>query len=248
MKSGRLVLATWLLASGCATTVPPEKAERDAVVIKAARACQLSHPGVHITGVDQYGRLETTVQSASEWAGFKVCYQAELRRLMAATDFAAGRLVVPSSPPTPTTVPLELAGSVFLVRAMVDGTHPVTLLVDTGASLTVVRPKALAAARVEISPTAPKILGTVVGGRTVSMPYVRLRSLSVGGATVESIDVAAYDATPGNREVDGLLGGNFLNHFTVTIDRASRLLTLTPPGVVTPMPVPAPPGSSSRTD
>ena len=247
VKSGLLALATWLLASGCAT-VPPEHAERDAVVIKAARACQLSHPAVHISGVDQYGRLEATSRSSNEWAGFRVCFQAELKRLMGAEDFAAGRPVVPPSGARPTTVPLELAGRVLLVRAMVEGTHPVTLLLDTGASLTIVRPQALAAARVEVSRTAPRILGTVVGGRTVAMPYVRLRSLSVGGATVESIDVAAYDATPHRRDVDGLLGGNFLNHFTVTIDRASRLLTLTPPGAVTPAPVPAPPGSSSGTD
>jgi hypothetical protein len=238
VKSRLLALATWLLASGCAT-VPPEQAERDAIVIKAARACQLSHPGVHITGVDQYGRLEATYHASKEWAGFRVCFQAELKRLMGTTEFGAGRVVVPPSGPGPTTVPLELTGSVFLVRAMVDGTYPVTLLLDTGASLTIVRPQALAAARVEVSRMAPKILGIVVGGQTVSMPYVRLRSLSVGDATVESIDVAAYDATPHRRDVDGLLGGNFLNHFTVTIDRASRLLTLTRSGVVAGAPAAA---------
>jgi hypothetical protein len=228
MKALGLAIAL-VAAAGC-VTLPPEQAARNAVVMEAARACQISHPTVLINGVDRYGRLETSAPSPAEWNAFRACFEPELQRLTERNPIGAGRVVIPPSGPTPTTVAIEVSGNAILVRAIMNDAQPVTFLLDTGASLTTVRPGALAAAGVEVSPAGPRIVSTVVGGRTVEMPYVRLRSLRVGDVTVEGIDVAAFDAAPRRRDIDGLLGSNFLNHFVVTIDRAGRTLTLAPPG------------------
>jgi hypothetical protein len=70
--------------------------------------------------------------------------------------------------------------------------------------------------------------GNAVGGRVVAVPLVRARSLSVGAAAVEDIDVGVFDALPGRPDVDGLLGASFLVHFKFTVDRKNLQLLLEP--------------------
>ena len=70
--------------------------------------------------------------------------------------------------------------------------------------------------------------GNVVGGTRVSVPLVRARSVSVGNAAVEDLDVGVYDALPGRPDVDGLLGASFLHHFRFTVDRKNLRLILEP--------------------
>lgn len=226
MRATCVVLLTgwWLLAAGCAS-VSPEQAERDALILEAARGCEGRARTVRILGVDQYGRLRAEYQSPADWRIFSECYQAELQRRLKARSLGAGRFALPSSGARQMSAPIQLAGSSALVGAAVNGS-PVTLLVDTGASMTILSPRAMARLGITVPVTAPKILTTVVGGGTLAMPYVRVSSLRVGEFTVEDIDVGVYDALPQAPAVDGLLGANFLNHFKVTLDRDQRHLTL----------------------
>ena len=232
-----LGMGWWLLAAGCAS-VSPEQAERDALILEAARACEGQARTVRVTGVDQYGRLKAEYQSPGDWRIFSECYQAEMRRKLTARSLGAGRLVPPPSGASRTSAPIQLAGSSALVGAVVNGS-PVTLLVDTGASMTILSPRATARLGITVPATAPKILTTVVGGGTFAMPYVRVASLRVGELTVEAIDVGVYDALPRAPLIDGLLGANFLNHFRVTLDRQDRQLTLEASGAATPAPAAA---------
>jgi hypothetical protein len=55
---------------------------------------------------------------------------------------------------------------------------------------------------------------------------VRVESIEVGGATVGPLHVVSHDTGIG--EGDGLLGRDFLDRFTVSIDNRAGLLTLTP--------------------
>ncbi len=226
MRATCVVLLTgwWLVAAGCAA-MSPEQAERDALILEAARACEGQARTVRVTGVDQYGRLKAEYQSPADWRIFSECYQAEMRRRLQARALGAGRFVPPPSGVSHTTAPIHLAGSSALVRATVNGA-PVTLLVDTGASMTILSPRAMERLGITVPVTAPKILTTVVGGATFAMPSVRVSSLGVGELTVEDIDVGVYDALPRAPSIDGLLGANFLNHFRVTVDRQERRLTL----------------------
>jgi hypothetical protein len=60
----------------------------------------------------------------------------------------------------------------------------------------------------------------------IVVPYTRLRSLRLGSLTVEDIDVGVYDLLPGASAVDGILGGEVLGHFLLTIDRRRERLEL----------------------
>ena len=68
---------------------------------------------------------------------------------------------------------------------------PLTLVLDTGASQTMISPELARRAGMQVTRGAPLIAGNVVGGRRVSAPLVRARSLSVGAATVEDLDIVA---------------------------------------------------------
>ena len=127
----------------------------------------------------------------------------------------------------PTTVAIRTAYTAFLVPVQINGVSA-TLVLDTGASQTMISPELARRAGMEIKRGAPLIAGNVVGGRRVSVPLVRARSLSVGAATVEDLDIGVFDALPGRPEVDGLLGASFLHHFKFTVDRKNLQLLLEP--------------------
>jgi len=117
--------------------------------------------------------------------------------------------------------------SAFLVPVKINGIST-TLVLDTGATQMLVKPEVAARAGLEVTFGAPMVRGNVVGGRRVAVPLVRARSVSVGDAKVEDIDVGIYDALPGRPEVDGLLGATFLHHFKFTVDRKNLQIILEP--------------------
>jgi len=75
---------------------------------------------------------------------------------------------------------------------------------------------------------------TILGGQTVTTPAGRLRSMRVGSLVVEDLDVAIYDALPARQDVHGLLGGDFLRNFRVTVDRGRKRLLCHSPADRTP--------------
>lgn len=137
-----------------------------------------------------------------------------------------GRLALPQGGLARITVPVQVTGNHLFVEATVNESHRATLLVDTGASHTLLSPAI--AERVGISPSlsAMKQISTVVGGKTIAYPLARVRSFRVGDFVVEDVDVGVYDAFPNAPSVHGILGAAFLNHFRVTVDQTARQLTL----------------------
>ncbi len=115
-------------------------------------------------------------------------------------------------------------GEAIMVSVRIAGSEPLLLLLDTGADRTIVAPQALS--RVGISTlNAPRAAIKGVTGRGQG-GLVQIASLDVGPARVGPLRIIAHDADLGR--ADGLLGRDFLDHFTVTIDARSRLVTLTP--------------------
>jgi hypothetical protein len=140
----------------------------------------------------------------------------------------------------PTVARIATAGNAILVRATLNDRTTATLLVDTGATSTVITPAL--ARRLDVTPPPNTSTRTahVAGGRAIEVPFARLRSLAVGTAIVDDIEVAVYDALPHLRTVDGLLGADFFHHFRTSLDLQSRTLALEPiaPVVVAPLRVP----------
>jgi hypothetical protein len=48
----------------------------------------------------------------------------------------------------------------------------------------------------------------------------------MGEAMVENLPVGILATSPGTHPIDGLLGGDFLEHFTLTLDYSARQLHL----------------------
>jgi predicted aspartyl protease len=115
-------------------------------------------------------------------------------------------------------------GRPIMVNATVNGSARANLLLDTGADKTMINPRVLVEAGAPLSRPVGSAMVTGVAG-SEQMQFVTINSLEVAGATVGKMTVAAYDVSGAG---DGLLGRDFLDHFSVNIDSAKGIVTLTP--------------------
>jgi len=137
---------------------------------------------------------------------------AKARELLERVRVATVEAQQPEAAAAATTVagiPLLRSGSHFLVEARLGQTQPARLLIDTGASLTML--------------TADTLTFNTANGR-VRAPIYRLDSLSVGDWQVSDLEVGVLDLS--DARIDGLLGMNFLRHFQFFIDQDAALLRL----------------------
>jgi Aspartyl protease/Domain of unknown function (DUF4124) len=149
-------------------------------------------------------------------------------------------VIVGEDPPAPAPEPAATAiprtagtgqvrftpGQPIMVAARVNGGGPVQLMLDTGAARTVVSPTALATLGVSYQGSQRGTLKGVTGDAEVEA--VKVDSIEVSGATHGPLLVISHDTGFGPERGDGLLGRDFLDHFTLTIDNTGGLLTLTP--------------------
>jgi tetratricopeptide (TPR) repeat protein len=126
-----------------------------------------------------------------------------------------------------TTVPLQISGSAMLVYATVNRSQRALLLVDTGATTTAIRPMLLTRLGKTVPDDAPRRRMVIVTGQTVDVPFVTV-TIQIGDATIEHFEVSVIEALPGAPDIDGLLGGDFLQRFRVVLERAARRMTLEP--------------------
>jgi Aspartyl protease/Domain of unknown function (DUF4124) len=115
------------------------------------------------------------------------------------------------------------AGGPILASVSLSGT-PLSLMLDTGAERTVIAPAALARAGLDAG--RGREVGIVGVTGSAAAREVLVERLDVGSTRVGPINVIAHDV--GLRGVDGLLGRDVLDAFTVTIDAAAGRATLTP--------------------
>lgn len=123
-----------------------------------------------------------------------------------------------------TTIPYT-PGQRIMVDVRINDAASARLLLDTGADRTLISPRALTAAGVSVARTVAT--GQLVGVTgTDRLPYVMVDSLELAGARVGRMPVGAYDVA--QADGDGLLGRDFLDRFSLTIDAARGFLTLAP--------------------
>jgi aspartyl protease/uncharacterized protein DUF4124 len=115
-------------------------------------------------------------------------------------------------------------GDAILVNATIAGAGPVTLILDTGADRTMVAPRALSRLGIALASDLRAEIRGVTG--TGQAEVVQVASLEVGEARVGPLRIIVHDADL--NKADGLLGRDFLEHFTVTIDSKERVVTLAP--------------------
>ena len=130
-----------------------------------------------------------------------------------------------SRPLESTAIPLSRAGKSFIVDVIVNNSEAVRLIIDTGASLTIIRPDALH--RAGVGPGQYETTRTLAtAGGQIKAPVFRIGSLKLGPEVVSNIAVGGIDI-PGLGAIDGLLGMDFLNHFRFTIDQEDQVMLLT---------------------
>ena len=115
-------------------------------------------------------------------------------------------------------------GQRIMVDVKINGNANANLLLDTGADRTMINPRVLVSAGASISrPVGTTRVTGVAGSDEVS--FVLIESLEVGEARVGRMQVASYDVAGAG---DGLLGRDFLDRFSVNIDSAAGVVTLSP--------------------
>src|SRR5262249_11029888 len=113
-----------------------------------------------------------------------------------------------------------------LVSATLNRAESAILIVDTGASFTLITPGLASRLGIAISADAPRRRARVVGGAVVEAPVVRIAAVDGGGAGVENLEVGVYELDPQAPKLGGLLGGDFLHQFKVTLDKAALEMRL----------------------
>jgi clan AA aspartic protease (TIGR02281 family) len=112
-------------------------------------------------------------------------------------------------------------GRPIMAVARVNGSAVVSLMIDTGAAITAIHASVLRALGVNLR-EAPIVSVYGVGGTSQARAVV-LDRLEVGGATVAPLRIVVLStALPGQ----GVIGQDFLSHFSVNMDNQSGTLTL----------------------
>ena len=111
-----------------------------------------------------------------------------------------------------------------MVTVKINGEGSARLMLDIGASVTVINPRVLAGMGIG---SREALRGSVRGATgSADVLFVPLESIEVGGARSGPLRVAAHDVDLG--QGDGLLGRDFLDQFTVNIDSTAGVVTLSP--------------------
>ncbi|MFQ5899479.1 MAG: TIGR02281 family clan AA aspartic protease [Candidatus Methylomirabilia bacterium] len=128
---------------------------------------------------------------------------------------------------SPIQVPLQVVENTTLVSATLNGSQGALLMIDTGSDRTFITPALARRLGLSVPDDLPRRQVTSFGGRKVEVPFVRA-SVRVGAAMIDNLEVGVYEAFPDGPILDGLLGGDFLYRFRVTLDKAARQMYLEP--------------------
>jgi predicted aspartyl protease len=117
----------------------------------------------------------------------------------------------------------------IIVDAYVNNKGPFNLVVDTGASMTIISPAVARAAGVNQEGARAKATGAT---GNLDARVARLKSLKLGTNELNGINVAIMSLATLNRatrlRLGGIIGYNVLKRFQITIDYSVRRILFTP--------------------
>lgn len=125
------------------------------------------------------------------------------------------------------TIPLQKIGGSFVVQANLNNERTAHLIVDTGASMTVLSTN-IAIDLGILGTTDNELLTVNTAGGSVQVNMNYLSLLQVGTAQAKNVAVAIHDLPDIPEQIEGLLGMSFLKHFLVTLDAEHARLILRP--------------------
>jgi clan AA aspartic protease (TIGR02281 family) len=125
------------------------------------------------------------------------------------------------------SVPLERLGSLWVVPILINDTRPAQLILDTGASHTILSYAIARDLGLWAQSSATSMTMHTAGG-TVRADVLTIALISVGGAEVRNSLAAIHDLPQAPPGIEGLLGQDFLRHFEVTLNAERGELRLRP--------------------
>lgn len=123
------------------------------------------------------------------------------------------------------SAPLERIGSLFVVSILINETRPARLILDTGASHTILS-RAIARDLGLWSQQPSTSISMHTAGGTVQADLMQIDSIRIAGAEVRHSLVAIHDLPDAPPDIEGLLGLSVLRHFEVTLDAPRNRLFL----------------------
>jgi len=126
-------------------------------------------------------------------------------------------------------VPLQRVGHLFVVAVKLNGQQDARLIVDTGASHSIVSHRLAVELGLFSDSTTGTVMMNTVGG-TVQVPVVHMKSIRLAEAEVKDSVVVIHDLPDAPAGVEGLLGLSALRQFQVTLDPTKNVLSLQPTG------------------
>lgn len=122
-------------------------------------------------------------------------------------------------------VSLDKRGEQYIVNAMINHHEPVKLMIDTGASMTILSPEVMRSLGVGERDIVRYVSFSTANG-VINAPVIHLEELSILNYTLVDIQAGVLPSFPVNG-IDGLLGMNFLSEFSFFIDQENATLLLT---------------------
>jgi len=120
----------------------------------------------------------------------------------------------------------RFTNNVILVPVSVAG-QDLWLLFDTGAQLSMLRPDAARRLGLSINPGAPVVPTVGLGGR-VNASLAESPPLRIGDYVIEHLAVGVAELPDFPLAIDGVIGGNFVEAFRITIDHRAKDVRLEP--------------------
>ena len=128
--------------------------------------------------------------------------------------------------PQTTAVPVERLGSVLVVMTTLNDSKQARLIVDTGASQTIISRRLATELGLAWTTYATHVLLHTASG-SVQVDAVILDAIRIGGAELRNSQVLIHDLPDLPFTVDGLLGLSFLGAYQITLDSSRGELHLT---------------------
>jgi clan AA aspartic protease (TIGR02281 family) len=170
------------------------------------------------------------VKYVEDYEALRRCAAADLKRLQAAAADEAAKVFFTDASQELSAMAKDFkkdavaskrAGEHLLVDALFNGKVRAPLLVDTGASQTMISPRVAAELGLE---GGTMVRAVLADGKQVEGRMLILDSLAVGTSRVEKTPVVVL-AAPGP-DAEGLLGMSFLKNFMVQLDLSDSKLIL----------------------
>lgn len=123
-------------------------------------------------------------------------------------------------------IPLQRIGEQYLVSVFVDN-HPITLLIDTGASISLLTESKYQQMLNATTPIFIRDTSLQTAGGTLNAPVYQYEKIEIAGITREKPHFVVVELEQ-MRQFDGLLGMDFFKSYHFIIDQQNNQLLLSP--------------------